>query len=251
MSLRTPLFSIFSKYPNLVVAFSTKQDGRMKIRYELENDAETLSNREKFLQKFSISNETVVSAKLVHMNTVAVVSRNDVGRCIEQTDGLVTNQQGAFLSITVCDCLPIFLFDPMHKAVGLLHAGWRGLDAHIILAGLSKMQKEFGSKPPDMLVGIGPGIDVCHFEVKEDVLNKFTDYQHIIRVDGQQAFLNLKQVAKQQLMHAGIQEDHIEISPLCTFCEKEMFYSFRRDKDVPVQAMMAVIGVGEETPLNK
>ncbi len=238
-----PLFSLFSKYPHLVVAVSTKKDKQMKVRYELETDKETLTNRKQFLSRLSITNFQVVSAKLVHKNTVTIVDINEAGRFIEETDGLITNKKNLFLALTVADCLPIFIYDPIKEVVCLLHAGWRGLDSNIITKGVALMQKKFTSLSENLIVGVGPGIDVCHFAVKDDVLSRFMDYTNVVKKGNTQVFLNLKQIAKQQLIRNGIKENNIEISPLCTFCEKDKYYSYRRDKAAPLQAMLAVIGL--------
>ncbi|MDE2026136.1 MAG: peptidoglycan editing factor PgeF, partial [Patescibacteria group bacterium] len=196
-----------------------------------------------FFEKFSISSTQVVTARLAQKNSVAVVTQTDGGNYIQETDGLITNQKNVFLSITVADCLPIFIYDPVKEVMCLLHAGWKGLNAHIIANAISAMQKTYSSLPNDLVVGIGPGIDFCHFAVKEDVLSKFTMYNNVTRTEGDSIFLNLKQIAKQQLVQIGVSENRIEMSPLCTFCEKDMFFSYRRDHAVPLHAMVALIGL--------
>lgn len=237
------LFPIFSPFPQLLTAFSTKEDKQMRLQVEQGEDTETLKNREKFFEKLSISKEQVINAKLVQKSTVAVVDKSAMGSVIKETDGLITNEKDVFLSIIVADCLPVFLYDHKKEAVGLLHAGWRGLYAKIIPKGIAAMQENFGSLAEDIVVGIGPGIGVCHYSVQEDILRKFAEYKNVAEERDNQVFLNLKQIAKQQLLSMGVKEAHIEISPLCTYCEKDMFYSHRRDQVVPLEAMLAIIGI--------
>ncbi len=242
MKTATFSFAQFRKYPTLVTLLSTKKDGGMNIRYELERDEERLHNRNKFFSLHNISNEPVV-AQLVHGNTIAVVAQQDAGAYIPKTDGLLTNQKGVFLSITVADCLPIYLYDPEKEVIGILHAGWKGLDKNIISSAVAELKKTFDVKAETLLVGIGPGIDACHFAVQKDLIDTFSSYSHVLEKRDNEYFLNLKQIAKQQLLKTGVMEKNIEINLLCTDCERDTYFSYRRDKSNPLQAMVASIGL--------
>lgn len=243
MKIKTPLFSLFDQFPNLTVLLSEENDSGMKIRYELENDEKTIEKREKFFAKHNILPSQVVVARLAQGNGLAVILQNDAGKIIAQTDGFLTSQKEIFLSITVADCLPVYLYDPKKQVVGLLHAGWRGLDTHIIDKAIDILRETFKVSAQTLLVGIGPGIGSCHFEVKRDVLEKFLEYPYVQSKKDNAYFLNLKQIAKLQLIKNNVQEEHIEINPLCTYCEKNQYFSYRRDKSIPVQAMVACIGM--------
>ncbi len=228
------MFGIFAKYPNIVVALSEKKDGPMKFSPE---------NRERFLGKLGIDDKLTVRADLVHKDNVRVVSNRDAGKVIEKTDGLIIADNNLFLTITMADCLPIFIYDPEKEIIGLVHGGWRSLAKNILTLSIEKMAENFGSLPKDILVGIGPGISQCHFEVKEDLLVEFKPYlgEALLNKNGK-LFLDLKKIAKIQLINLGVKEKNIEISPECTFCLPDKYFSHRRDRFKEIKTMMAVIG---------
>lgn len=215
----------------------------MKIRYELDKDYVTLENRETFLKQYEIGNKNIVTARLIQHNDVKLVSKKDAGKIIASTDSLITNDKRVFLAITTADCLSIFIYDPIKEAVALVHAGWRGLDLGIIDKTIRQLIKDFGSKAEDMIAGIGPGIGLCHFEVKEDVASKFRQYPEAMQERNGKIFIDLKQIAFRQLLEEGIKQENIEVNPDCTYHEEEKHFSFRRDKTLPLKANLVVLGL--------
>lgn len=218
----------------------------MKIRYELDRDETTLKNREKFVRRYGITNDRIVTAHLTQGNNIKLVSNKDGGKIIEDTDSLITNEKGIFLAITTADCLPIFILDPKKEAIALIHAGWRGLGLDILGKTLKQMKKNFGSIPKDLIIGIGPGISICHFEVKEDVVNKFREYQKTIQKRKGKIFIDLKKIAFEQLLKEGVEQENIEINPDCTYHEIGEYFSYRRNKILPLQANFVVMGLNKE-----
>lgn len=220
MSKSIQVFSIFNKFPNLKIDMYTKKS-----------------------KAFEIKNKNIVSARQIHGNKIKKVSKNNKGKIIQNADGLMTNEKGITLSIRTADCLSIFIFDSKKNVIALLHAGWRGLESNIVGKSIKKLIKEFGSDAKDIVVGIGPGIGICHFEVKEDVKDKFKKYKNAIERKNERIFINLKQIALEQLLKEGIKEKNIEINPDCTYHENEKYYSFRRDKMIPLKTNLSVMGL--------
>jgi len=217
---------------------SRKKDGSCTLR-----KAEDRVNRAKFLDTIGIRKESFVSARLSHSNHVRVVGNADVGKAIDDTDGLITNEKGVFLSVTVADCMPIYLYDSAQKAIGLLHCGWRGLKSKIITAAIETMKSDFQSNPKDMLVGIGPAIQKCHYDVKSETLKYFEEYRDdaIEERDGK-TFLDIKRIAERECFEEGILEEHIEVNPDCTYCEADQYSSYRREGE-KFALMIAVFGI--------
>jgi len=243
------MFSIFKKYPKLIVALSEKSDGSMKINGEEARQKRVLENRKNFLAKFNIASNQIITPELVHGKRIRVVDDKNKRKSIRKTDGLITKKPNVFLTITVADCLPVFIYDPVKKVVGLIHAGWRGLENQILKSAIDKISQEFGCNENNILVGIGPGISKCHFEVGREVLNKFKPFlrQCSEKRDGKN-FLNLKKIAKIQLLEIGLKEKNIEINQECTFCETKKYFSYRRQKNrnkkrKPTNTAVAVIGI--------
>lgn len=242
MNLENKMFTIFNHYPELVLAISTRDNGPMKIQGNLLNKFLVKKNQKNFFNTLNIKNEKVVRAGLIHGSEVVIVKDDTKG--IPQADGLITNHKDIFLSITVADCLPIFIYDPDNKVICLIHAGWKGLQKNILSIAIQKLVNSFDSNPSNIIVGIGPGISKCHFEVLEDVANIFKNsFPKTIERRAGKIFLDLKFIAKEQLKHLGLQNKNIEVSQACTYCQENKYYSYRRDKYIPVKTMMVVFGI--------
>ncbi len=240
------MFSLFEKYPRLLAALSTKKDGSLDLRSTGKPEVDEIinKNRRRFITLLGIGETSSISANLVHGNAIQKVGREENGTIIKSVDGLITDERGVFLSITVADCLPIFLYDKERGVIGIVHGGWRGLSREIAEIVVQELINKFGTKTEDIIVGIGPGISQCHFEVKDDVLDNFKEYlPDVIATKSGKTFLDLKKTAKIQLMKSGIKDKNIEISPECTYCLQEKYFSYRRDKPEIIETMMAVIGI--------
>lgn len=157
----------------------------------------------------------------VHGNHVVRVFKSDSGKIIENCDGLITNDSTITLVVKTADCLPISIVDSENKAIGLVHAGWRGLQKEIIKNAINLMVKEFGSIPSNLKIEIGPHICKKHYEVKSDVSKFF---------DGQK-YLDLGKTAINQLVDLKINPQNIEVDKRCTF-ENLDLPSYRRDKTI-------------------
>ncbi|OGZ17523.1 MAG: hypothetical protein A2V72_01800 [Candidatus Nealsonbacteria bacterium RBG_13_37_56] len=231
------MFEVFKNYSNLIIGFSEKKDGPMK---------NSVQNRKKFFNKLKIDKELIVRADLVHKNKVKLISKKDAGRLIEKTDGLITKEKNIFLTITTADCLPIFIYDPKKEIIGLIHGGWKSLAGNILKEAINKIINNFKSNPAHILIGIGPGISQCHFEIKNDLVRKWSDRTifapGVILKEDNKKHLDLKKIAKLQLIELGIKEENIEISSECTFCLKDKYFSYRRDKPEQIKTMLAIIG---------
>lgn len=238
------MFSIFKNYSNLILALSQRKDGDMRLKGEsFIEDQKVLLNRKKFLEKMGIALEDTVAIKCVHGNKVKIVTERDKGKVLYGVDGLITKSKNLFLTQTVADCLPIFIYDPKREIISLIHAGWRGLANNILSVAIKQLIKKFKSKPTQILVGIGPGICQRHFEVKSDVAEKFKSFKSAFFKKEGKIFLDLKEVAKLNLINLGIKKEKIEISQECTFCLKRKYFSFRRERNPKIPAMLAVFGM--------
>jgi YfiH family protein len=221
------------KNKNLKIIFSTRKDRTMRIK-----DKEGQRNRKRFLRKMEIVENKVVFMKGCHGKKIKEVSGKDGGKIIEGVDGLTTKEKGIFLGMTFGDCLPVFLWDKEKRVISLLHCGWRGIAKGILEEGIKKMES-FGIKSKDIFVFIGPGICKKHYEIKEDVLKRFKNQKNAISFKKGKIFLDLKKAAKERLKKLGIK--HIFQSKECTFCQKEKYFSLRRDKKLKVQ--VALFGI--------
>jgi YfiH family protein len=170
------------------------------------------------------------------------VDEKDCGRgmleyesALPDCDALITDVPNIFLMTFYADCFPIYLFDPERKVIGLAHSGWKGTLAEIGKETVRKMQEIFGSRPGDVRVFIGPGIQACCFEIQEDlrkkVTAKFGDEERFVSSNGKRAIVwDLPAAISYSLRQAGVKESNIVNCGLCSSCLEETFFSYRRDK---------------------
>jgi YfiH family protein len=173
-----------------------------------------------------LDKNAIVMTDQVHGDNVHVAKRCDIGKRIAKTDALITNEKGVVLCTFHADCIPIFFLDPVKKAIGLAHCGWRGTRLKIGVKVVEKMKAEYGCRPEDILVGIGPSIGVCHFEVDRDVADLFDEKYVQMH---QKPHIDLRQMCRDDLQSAGIRPDNITVSDICTYCSRDLFFSYRGD----------------------
>ena len=181
--------------------------------------------------------EKYVMTWQIHSDIVRVVTEEDcsgfIHRNYPQCDALVTNTPGVTLLVFTADCTPLLFHDPVTGAVGAAHAGWRGTAQNIGAKTVAAMVENFGCKPEDIRVAIGPNLSQCHFETDLDVPAAMIaafgeDIQTFIRQKGEKYYPDLKAINAYALRQAGVRQ--IEISEHCTWCESDRFWSHRVTK---------------------
>jgi YfiH family protein len=142
-------------------------------------------------------------------------------------DALITNQPASSIGVRTADCVPILLLDTQTRAVGAVHAGWRGSKNEIVRCAIHKLAADFGAAPAHILAAIGPCIRECCYEVGTEVSEQF-DAVSPAKANGRRN-LNLAETNRRQMLASGIPESQIFDSCLCTCCQIETFYSYRRE----------------------
>ncbi len=195
----------------------------------------------------------LVAVKPVHGGDVTLVRREtSVERSADwlepfrgrlrtmEADAMLANQPGFALCWAYGDCAPILLYDPEHTACALVHAGWRGTAVGVVLQAIQAMQEHFGSRPFELLAGIGPAIGACCYEVDEKVREAFATHplawecaEFVERESTSSRatglFLDIAASNYRQLVATGIPREHIDDSGYCTGCRTDLFYSHRRE----------------------
>ena len=219
-------FENLAKFDNLVHGFSTKFFGSMLPSQDTDK-----KSFKHFSEALGIDPQEIVRMDQVHEKTVYFAREKDRGTTIAETDGLITNEDKVFLSAITADCIPLLFYDPKTKSVGVVHAGWRGLFAEIIQEEISNFIAQ-GSDVKNILVGVGPSIRVCCYEVSEkfikDFGEKFGNVEDFVERRNGKIFFNLQKVAKQQLLALEIAENNIEDADYCTFDHADV-YSCRKE----------------------
>ena len=183
--------------------------------------------------------QTVFSCQ-VHEDTVARVGQADrISVLIDvpdwkPRDGLITGETETALTVFSADCTTILLHDPVRKAVGAVHSGWRGTAKGIVLRAVEAMQREFGSDPADIRAAIGPCISRCCFETHREVPDAMLAALGVDALPAVEAIpgragkylVDLKQLNEIWLRKGGVEK--IDICPDCTACHPERYWSHRR-----------------------
>jgi len=138
-------------------------------------------------------------------------------------DALVTQTRGLPLAIRTADCYPILLADPRTRTIAAVHAGWRGTAERIAGKAIETMRAQFGSCAADIFAAFGPGIGECCYEVGEEVARRFGRTGH--------GRIDLARANRDQLIKAGVPAAQIHSLARCTFCEPDLFHSYRRDRE--------------------
>lgn len=240
MSLK---FSTFEDYPALVYGISEKSDGSMRLLTDERVLGPIYKNRRKYFSKLSIPLSKIVQGWLVHGHNIHITSDSESGNIIPETDALITDSPNIFLAVTNADCFPVYFFDPEHKAVGIAHAGWKGVVENIVGKTVRRLKKNFKSNEKKILAGIGPGIRECHFEILKENLKYYKNYPEYVIKKDKKVFINLAGIIRKRLLKEGVRKENLEDCNLCTHCLKNKYFSYRRDKPEIIEAMIAYIGL--------
>ena len=208
--------------------------GTLNLALHVGDDpAKVLANRRRFAQALGVKPLDFTTCEQVHGSGVAVVSAAEIGRgalALEDTikgiDALVCNIPGVPLLLFYADCVPVLLADARTGAVGLAHAGWRGTVAKIVQKTLATMEAEYGTRPEDVLAGIGPSIGACCYEVDDFVRDQAGGYEEFFAptLPGKYQ-LDLWGYNQRLLVEAGVPEEQVHRAGVCTNDNVELFCS--------------------------
>jgi polyphenol oxidase len=240
------LWRPFGGEAGLAGGISQTADGAMS--WLGDNPEVVAANHVSFLKRMGLKWQDAVSAEQVHGTVIHRATRADGGRGMRErdtrlpgTDGFVTNEPGLILTTLHADCLPLFYADLEQGAIGLAHAGWRGIVSGLPGEMLDRMAREFGSDPRKIRVAIGPAICPRHYGVDESLAQKFAARfgpEVVVRTDGfDHPCLDLVAAATIDLLRAGLDPAYIPSRPPCTF-EHPALASYRRD-GAPVRSMLS------------
>ncbi len=199
-----------------------------------DDPAAIKENTRRIAQAIGVEPESMVYTHQTHTVNVAVVREGDQGKRFMETDGMVTNVPGICLVTFYADCVPLYFVDPVKKAIGLSHSGWRGTVHRMGKATVEKMQETYGSDPADIIAAIGPSICQDCYEVSEDVIGEFRkEFEEEVLPElfyekGKGKYqLNLWRANEEVLLDAGVLKEHIAVTNLCTHCNPEILFSHR------------------------
>ncbi|HPU63457.1 MAG TPA: peptidoglycan editing factor PgeF [Mobilitalea sp.] len=246
-------FPVLSEIPFITHGFSTRLGGVSTGMFSSMNlgsgslpyqdDPENIhQNFIIIAESIGVDPESLVLSDQVHKTNIRIVTDEDRGkgflrpRDYVEIDGLITNTPNITLVTKYADCVPLFFVDPVKKAIGLSHSGWKGTVGRIGHKTVDKMKDTFGSKEEDIVAVIGPSICVKCYEVGEEVANEFRtvfslseDNTDILYKNQNGRYqLNLWEANRRVLLDAGLLPDNIHVSEVCTACNSDFFFSHRK-----------------------
>lgn len=214
---------------------STGEAGTLNFGFGRKDTRENVIENFKIICKtINVDFERLVLTDQVHDNKVYKVTEDDAGKGvlresdIKCIDAFVTDVPGVPIVTFHADCIPVFFLDPVKKAIGLAHSGWKGTYSNISKNVIDKMRVEYGTCPSDLMCGIGPSIMKCHFEVGEDVAQMFGEKygEEFIEMHNK-PHIDLTAIVEKQLRECGV--SNIVQSGICTYCNNDIYYSYRGD----------------------
>lgn len=241
-------FPILEKTGLVKQGFSTKLGGVSQGKYATmnftftrgDNPLHVMENYRRMGTALGVEVERMVLSYQTHTTNVRQVTEEDAGKGIvkerdyEDVDGLITNVPGITLVTFYADCVPLYFLDPIHQAIGLSHSGWRGTVKRMGKVTVKKMEEAFGTKAEDVIACIGPSICKECYEVGGEVAQEFMkqfDKKHwgdiLTEKKEGKYLLDLWRANEIVLLEAGIKQENIQITDICTHCNSDLLFSHR------------------------
>lgn len=229
--------------------FSTRKGGvstgifsSMNLNFKRGDDPDAvMENYRRMAAALNMRVEDMVLSDQTHTTNVRVITEEDRGKGIlkpqdySDVDGMITNVPGIVLVTSYADCVPLYFVDPVRKAIGLSHSGWKGTVGHIGQKTVWKMHEVYGSEPKDIVAAIGPSICQSCYEVSDDVAETFRanftadEAADILLDKGNGKYqLDLWKANWYVLTDAGILPEHLSVTDLCTACHPDLLWSHRK-----------------------
>ena len=231
-------FERLAGQPGVDHALFTRRGGVSELPFATLNVGHTVGddlgavriNHQRALAALGWRREEVATCYQVHSARVGVVGPDDRGQVRPATDALVTADPGVVLMLRFADCAPVLFYDRRRRAIGLAHAGWRGVSAGVVPSTVATLVQAFGCRPAELWAGIGPSIGPCCYEVGQEVVEQVSaavNGRDPFRWENGRAHLDLWAAVEGQLEEAGVGQ--VEVAELCTACHTDDWFSHRAE----------------------
>jgi YfiH family protein len=228
---------------SILVAFTSRAGGvsaapyeSLNLAYHVGDDpANVAANRRRLCDALGLRLEKLTCAQQVHGVDVAVVADEEIGRgsgsydaSIPATDAMTSASTGVALAMFFADCVPVVVVDPIRRAIGVAHAGWKGVLGGIPAALVARMADAFGSVPRDLLAYVGPAIGRCHYRVDSTRIALFArEFPDFVRPTD--THLDLPDLVEKSLDATGVPRQNVAAADTCTAENTDVFYSYRSE----------------------
>jgi hypothetical protein len=233
-------FAALEKFPEVVHGITGRHGGvstgpyaSLNLSTGLGDDPGAVArNVELACEAVGVARGSLITLHQRHTANLREVHADECGKVFDHADGLLTDDADTPLLLRFADCTPILLYDPVHRACCAVHSGWKGTVQGIARAAVTAMAEQFGTRPGDIVAGIGPCIGPCCYEVGEEVVSAarqaFGDTDGLFaRGSAARPNFDLWAANARWLSDAGVR--NFEVAGLCTACRPDDFFSYRRD----------------------
>ena len=234
---------LFERFPEIKYGFSTKiglnrsEPFFFNMSFTVGDEKDkVLENRTEFYSSFGLTPDNVAYQKQTHSDIVTVV---DKGGFIGESDAIITVEKNIGLAVSSADCTAIFLYDKDKEIIAAVHSGWRGTQKQILAKTLIRMQEEFGARSQSIFAYIAPSISQMNYEVGKEVAELFETKYLIYK--NNKIYLDVAGNNYDMLLNSGVPEKQIEMSNLCSFAEKDLLHSYRRDRQKSGRAFGLIV----------
>jgi polyphenol oxidase len=235
--MKTVSPTLLSSHTSVIALFTTRMGGVSQIPYSSANLAfhvgddlnDVITNHETLANTLGYDRKRLIHMRQIHSDTIIVVDDGLSFETPPECDALITNRLSTPLMVMSADCTPILLYDPIHHAIGAVHAGRAGALKEILPKTIMTMEKEFGSVASTINVILGPSIHGCCYEINSAIAKETHDkgYFDALRVENEKIFLDVNTILTMQLARLGVEK--IEVIDECTACHNDRYFSYRAD----------------------
>jgi YfiH family protein len=231
------------------VIFTTRNGGFSDPPYDELNlgfhtddkNSKVLKNRKKLFETLDYNPENIIFSEQIHSNKIKMVDTSykkkgvfSYNTAVPNIDGMVSTDKSLILGGLFADCVPIYIIDKNKGYFSLVHSGWKGTFGNIITVSIGYFINNLESKIDDLIVIIGPAISKDVYEIDQNLANKFKEKfefdQLYLTKYNDNFYLDLKELNKQLALNYGIDNSNIYVTDYCTYKDKNLFYSYRRDE---------------------
>ena len=213
--------------PELTHLFTTRESF-LKTK-DTNYEKQVSSNKFDICNYLEISPDNLIFAKQIHSANIEIADEET--NFYPDTDAIILTNKKQAVCLNFADCTPVILFDKKNNIAAVIHAGWRGTAQSIVRKTVIKMKKECNSDEKNISAVIGPAISICCYDIGDEVYVKLketvTDFNGLYILKDNKTYIDLKGINKKQLNDIGV--NNIDISPFCTCCNNDLFFSYRKE----------------------
>lgn len=195
-----------------------------------DNLADVLENHDLLARQLGYNRHSLIHMRQIHSNKITIIDQTYNFDTPPECDALITDHPNIPLMVMSADCTPILLYDPVHKAIGAVHAGRAGALNEIVTKTIQSMRENYGSIPDDIHAVLGPSISGCCYEINsaiaEETISK--GYPEALRLENEKIFLDVNTILSIQLKNLGVEK--VEVIDECTACHNDRYFSYRADQ---------------------